>query len=73
MSLLFLERPAEALGWLEGADPAGSPVLADDILWYRAVAEERGGQPDGAREILDGLCAATGVYQERACDALAGW
>jgi tetratricopeptide (TPR) repeat protein len=69
---LFLGQAREAADALEKAQRVGGGALADDILWYLAVAFERSGGFDRAAPLLAKLCAADGFYWSSACAALDG-
>jgi hypothetical protein len=68
VSLLQVDRPQEALQWLELARQTGGSALADDIEWYLAVAHERNARPNEASKILEGLCGRDNPYRRQACD-----
>jgi TolA-binding protein len=67
---LFLKDAPGAIQMLARAERAADRTFAVDIVWYRAVAEQRAGNPAAARERLAGLCAQPGERSAAACDAL---
>lgn len=69
--LMMGERQA-ALAALEKAMGMGSEALADDLIWYLAVAYERNGRWADARGLLDQLCGREGSYRAAACEGLVG-
>jgi hypothetical protein len=70
VSRLFLNNYAGAIAAFEAADAVGDQTFVADILWYRAVAEQRSGNVASARARLEDICAARGVDASRACTAL---
>jgi hypothetical protein len=69
VSLLMLDRPAEALSPLQTASAAPQARIAADGRWYHAVALARSGRLEEARRQASELCAAGGANAERACAA----
>jgi TolA-binding protein len=67
VSRLHAGEPAMAVDGLRRA--ATSTEVGDAARWLEAVALERSSQHDSARRLLDDLCAGTGPYRVRACDA----
>jgi len=67
VSRLFLNDLPGALASLSAADAVGDRTFADDVSWYRAVAEQRSGNVPAARIRLDALCRAGAA---RACAAI---
>ena len=70
VSLLMLNRAAQAIEPLKDARPLADEELARDADWYLALAYHRAGQLEQARAALRPICAATGAYAARACTAL---
>ena len=70
ISSLFLNDLPGAITALSAAEKIGDPTFADEISWYRAVAEQRAGNVTGARQRLDALCRGNGRSRTRACEAL---
>jgi hypothetical protein len=68
---LFVGDIAGAMTSLTAAERVADRSLAWDVGWYRAVAEERAGNPAAARARLTGLCAQPDARARTACDALA--
>lgn len=50
---------------------APDSALFLDIVWYRAVADQRADDPDAAARQLTRLCATPGARQAPSCEALA--
>lgn len=61
---------AGAVTSLKTAAALNDPTFADDVAWYLAAAQERGGDVAGARLGLTALCQGTSIYAARACDAV---
>jgi hypothetical protein len=57
----------EARTALENAHRVSTPLLAADIGWYLAIANEREGRKAEAATLLDGLCEKESAYQKQAC------
>lgn len=70
VSRLFVNDLQGAIASLTAADALGDRMFADDVSWYRAVAEQRAGNVAGARARLEVLCRAKGDNAARACTAL---
>jgi hypothetical protein len=70
VSRLFLDDPRGARSAFQEAARTADDTFADDISWYRAVAEERGGNRADAAALLQQLCQGTGPRRAAACDAL---
>lgn len=68
--MLQLGRAEEAIALLEQAKRLQPAHLKDDLDWYLSVAWERHGDPERAKQLLQGLCQSKGAYQARACDGL---
>jgi hypothetical protein len=68
---LFLGNIPGAIENLTAAEKLADRSFAWDVAWYRAVAEERGGNIAGARTRLTSLCAQPDARAKTACDALA--
>ena len=64
---IFLDDPAGALASLARAEQIGESSFASDIAWYQAVALERAGRRDEARDRLRALCDAKGARSAEAC------
>jgi hypothetical protein len=67
---LFSDHPNEAIASFTAAERLADSSFAWDVAWYRAVAEERAGNPAGARSRLTTLCAQADTRAKTACDAL---
>ena len=67
---LFLADATGAIASLTAAGQVADSAFAWDIEWYRAVAEERAGDPAAARGRLARLCQRADTRAARACDAL---
>ena len=70
VSRLFLKDTAGATASLNAASKIGDAAFGNDIEWYLAVAEERGGNLSAARARLATLCR-DGSGDPRACTVLA--
>jgi tetratricopeptide (TPR) repeat protein len=73
VSLLLLERPADAVAPLTVATASTFPAVATDAWWYLAVAHARSGDRQAALTLVEKLCSAPDP-DARACaarDALA--
>jgi hypothetical protein len=70
VSRLFVDDPRGALSAFQEAARTADDTFADDIAWYRAVAEERAGNRTDAAALLQQLCQGTGPRRAAACDAL---
>lgn len=68
VSLLHLNRPAEAARVLEAAR-GGDLDLARDRTWFLAVAHERNGDRAKALALLRELCAGEGLHRAESCAA----
>lgn len=67
----LLQGEAEAaIRALEEAEALGVPEFADDIAWYRALAEHRAGKSPGAEARLASICRQAGSRSAQACEAL---
>ncbi len=64
---LFLNDLPGAITALDAAEAVGDRTFAADVSWYRAVAEQRSGNPTAAHARLDALCRAGGHHARRAC------
>jgi tetratricopeptide (TPR) repeat protein len=69
VSLLFLNQNDKALESLSKARSISSDALHDDVSWYLALALNRAGRRDDARQEVEGLCSRSGEYQQMACAA----
>jgi hypothetical protein len=67
---LFLDNPKDAIASFTVAERLADSSFAWDVAWYRAVAEERAGNPGGARSRLAALCARADTRAGSACEAL---
>jgi hypothetical protein len=67
---LFLGNATDAIASLTTAEKIADSAFAWDVQWYRAVADERAGNPAAARERLGRLCQRADTRSARACDAL---
>lgn len=67
VSLLFLNRPTEAVTRLERARTLANEALAGEIPWYLAIAYERSGRGPDAHALLQSICAAPGPHRAEAC------
>ena len=67
---LFLADAPGAIASLTAAEKIADSAFSWDIQWYRAVADERAGNPAAARERLGRLCLRADTRAARACDAL---
>jgi TolA-binding protein len=56
---------------LTAARRLNDPAFRDDVAWYLAAADERGGDIGAARQELNGLCQGQSAFAARACDAAA--
>jgi hypothetical protein len=70
VSLLLLNRPAEAVRRLERARTLARGEFVAEADWQLSLAHVHAGDPELARPGLQGLCATTSPYQARACEAL---
>jgi tetratricopeptide (TPR) repeat protein len=76
VSLLFLNRPADAIAPLERASGLakgqlkGDNQLKSDAQWYLAAAYERVGDRDRAIAQLRNLCGAAGSHSADSCSGL---
>jgi hypothetical protein len=70
VSLLQLNRAAEAIEPLRVATGSTQAEVAADARWYLAVALARAGQPDAAAREVRTLCDSGGTAAARACAAL---
>jgi hypothetical protein len=64
---IFLDDVAGALASLARAEQIGESSFASDIAWYQAVALERAGRRDEARDRLRALCDAKAARSAEAC------
>jgi hypothetical protein len=69
VSLLFLGRPADAVGQLRRARRLADATFAPDIDWYLGVALYRAGHATEARARFASICRGAGPYATRACGA----
>jgi hypothetical protein len=69
ISRLFLNDLPGAIAAFDAAEAINDRTFATDVLWYRAVAEQRAGNLTNARARLDAICRARGA-DRRACTAL---
>jgi len=67
VSRLLAGRAADAVSPLQRAQELAEDGLRDNAAWYLAVAYERAGQPQRAREQLHALCTGSGANKDRAC------
>ncbi|MBL8214908.1 MAG: hypothetical protein JNK87_29580 [Bryobacterales bacterium] len=67
VSLLFLDKPADAAARLERARSLANQALAGEIPWYLAIAYERSGRGAESQALLQAVCAATGPHRAEAC------
>jgi hypothetical protein len=70
VSRLFLNDLPGAIAALDAAEGVGDRTFADDVWWYRAVAEQRSGNAAGARARLDAICRGPAEGAARACAAI---
>jgi hypothetical protein len=70
VSRLFLNDSRGAIAAFDAAEALGDPTFEGDVLWYRAVAEQRSGNVTDARARLNAICRAGGADAARACTAL---
>lgn len=70
VSRLFLGNFEGATTSLRAAEKIGDDAFKNDVAWYLAIAEERGGNAAAARARLTSLCA-NGSGDPRACAAVA--
>ena len=68
VSLLFLDRPADAIGPLRRASRLADELFAADADWYLGVALQRAGHATEARTRFAALCRGAGAYARRACE-----
>lgn len=71
VSLLFLERSAEARAALERAEAVAEGDLARDAAWYLAIAHYASGDKKAAARSLEKVCREAGARQDEACRAFA--
>lgn len=64
---LFLDQNEFAAASLNDAAKIAKPPLADQVSWYRALADHRVGKEDLAGSLLSDLCKAGGKDSARAC------
>ena len=69
ISRLFRSEPALAINSFVAAEKVADDTFIADIMWYRAVAEQRAGNNAEARARLEALCHGSSS-PERACAAL---
>jgi hypothetical protein len=65
---LFLSDVKGALASFTAAETIADASFGWDLEWYRAIAEERAGNLDGARDRLTKLCQRPDTRAPRACD-----
>ena len=70
VSLLFLDRNADAITPLTSAMTSTMTAVAADARWYRAIAYARTGQRDAAAADVKILCDAGAADSARACNAV---
>jgi hypothetical protein len=70
VSLLLLERPAEAAAPLERARALGDGPQKNEASWYLALARLRTGSIRQARPLLEEACTGGGAHAGSACGAL---
>jgi hypothetical protein len=70
VSLLHLDRDADAIAPLSVAVTSPIPGVAGDARWYRAIAYARTGQPDAAAADVKILCDTGAADSARACNAM---
>lgn len=71
VSLLFLERGAEARAALERAEAVAEGDLGRHAAWYLAIAHSANGDRKAAAQSLERVCREAGARQDEACRALA--
>lgn len=71
VSLLFLERNAEARASLERAEAVAEGDLARHTAWYLAMAHYINGDKKAAARCLQRVCSEAGARQDEACRAFA--
>ena len=69
VSHLLAGDPAGAVAPLDAAAALRDVTFMDDVLWYRAVAQQRSGKPE-AREGFTALCRGKSAHAIDACAAL---
>jgi predicted Zn-dependent protease len=69
VSLLKMDRNAEAIVPLQDAQKLGPEQFSDDATWYLAKAYARTGNRVGAVVELKKLCKGKSLYAPRACTA----
>jgi len=67
VSQLFLNQNEDAAGSLKAASVISQSPVADEALWYLALAEHRLTKDDLAGSILETLCKSGGKNSARAC------
>src|SRR5262249_42157289 len=72
VSLLLLDRPADAVKWLENAKKSFESRRANEAAWYLSVALQRAGDLQRAVSELDTVCSWGGTHQAEACKAATG-
>ncbi len=69
ISRLFLNDASAAINSFAAAEKVADDTFIADVMWYRAVAEQRAGNGAEARARLESLCHGS-RSPERACTAL---
>jgi len=69
ISRLFLNDASAAVNSFAAAEKVADDTFIADIMWYRAIAEQRAGNGADARARLESLCHGS-RSPERACAAL---
>jgi hypothetical protein len=70
ISLLMLNRPAEAVPKLESARALASGEFVAEVDWRLSLAYAHAGDPERARPGLQRVCTSANPNQGRACQAL---
>ncbi|MCC6164011.1 MAG: hypothetical protein IT182_11750 [Acidobacteria bacterium] len=70
VSRLFLDDARGAIASFTAAEAVVDPTFADDVAFYRAIAEHRAGHVADARTRFEALCDRRAPRTARACDAL---
>lgn len=69
VALLLSQRPADASVHLERARSRAPAEFLDEIDWRLGLAYVHAGVPEKAEEPLKRVCAGSGPYRERGCEA----
>lgn len=70
ISRLFMNDAAGAIASFAAAEALDDATFADDVAFYRALAEQRAGNLTAARARLEALCGRTGARASSACAAI---